>query len=116
MIKSETAWKQFISEVVKYGYVWSIEKSGEFARHKNRYGRYSFPIWSSREKTIRQITNVSAYNGYTQIGYELKVFVDEWVPILNESKCMLAINCRGVNNVGFDLEIEEVISAIYKCG
>jgi hypothetical protein len=112
MIKNETAWNQFIEEVAQNGYFWTVEKQGVYATHKNRYGRRCFPWWSTREKAIKQIEIVGTYSGYKQVGFDYKTFVDEWIPELRKDKCMLGINYRSKNNIGFDIEIDEVIMAL----
>lgn len=109
---NETRWEQFVEEVAKDGYVWTVEKDGEFVTSSNRYGTRCFPWWSSRQRVLNQIKNVPAYKGYTQSGYEWEVFVNEWVPSLRQAECLLGINYQGKNNIGFDLPIDEVVNTV----
>jgi hypothetical protein len=109
---SETRWQQFVQEVAAEGYVWTIEKSGEFVTSKNRFNTHCFPWWSSRERALSQLKNVSAYKGYIQSGYTWDVFLAEWAPYLKQSKLLLGINYQGKENVGFDLPVDEVVYAV----
>lgn len=109
---NETRWEEFVDEVARDGYVWTLEKDGEFVTSKIRHGAKSFPWWSSRQRVLSQIRNVPAYSGYIQSGYKWQVFLNEWVPSLRQAKCLLGINYSGSSNIGFDLPIDEVINAV----
>ena len=112
MTTNETRWEQFVEEVATEGIVWTIEKNGEYVTSNNRYGTKSFPWWSSRERVLKQLKQVPAYKGYKQIGFEWPVFLNEWVPSLKQTNCLLGINYAKTENVGFDLPIQEVINAV----
>jgi hypothetical protein len=112
MESNETRWKRFISEVTENGFFWTIEKNGEYCISPNRNGTACFPWWSSRDRVLSQLKNVSAYRGYTQIGFTAEQFLQEWVPSLKSAKCLLGINYAGKKNIGFDLPIDEVVNAI----
>jgi len=112
MKSNETRWNEFVEEVAMEGYVWTIEKNGEFLTSKNRHYTDCFPWWSSRSRVIRQLKNVSAYDGYIQAGYTWDVFLEEWVPILKQTNCLIGVNYAGKQNVGFDLPISDVIEAV----
>lgn len=112
MTTNEKRWEEFVEEVAKGGVVWTIEKDGEYVTSNNRFGTKCFPWWSSRGRVLKQLSQVSAYNGYQQAGFEWSVFINEWVPILMQAKCLLGINYSKPENVGFDLPIDEVVSAV----
>ena len=112
MTTNETRWEIFVEEVANNDLIWTIEKNGEFVTSPNRHGTKCFPWWSSRERVLKQIENVPAYSGYRQSGYEWATFINEWVPSLREASCLLGINYAKASNVGFDLPIDEVITAV----
>ena len=112
MSSNETRWEKFIDEVVKDGYVWTLQINGEYVTSKNRHGTNCFPWWSSRDRVIKQIKQVPAYSGGIQAGFEWNVFVNEWAPSLKQAKCLLGINYDKPENIGFDLPIQEVINAV----
>lgn len=112
MVSNEKRWELFVKEVAEAGLIWTLEKDGQYVTSPNRYGSKCFPWWSSRERVLKQISVVPAYSGYRQAGFEWSVFINEWVPSLRNSQCLLGINYEGKNNLGFDLPIAEVIQAI----
>ena len=112
MSSNETRWGEFVEEVTKDGIVWTIEKDGEYVTSNNRFGTKCFPWWSSRERVLKQLSQVPAYKGYRQAGFEWSVFINEWVPSLQKTNCLLGINYSKPENVGFDLPIQEVINAV----
>ncbi|MCL6417865.1 DUF2750 domain-containing protein [Aestuariirhabdus sp. Z084] len=112
MSSNETRWEEFVDEISRDGIIWTLEKSGEYVTSDNRYGTKCFPWWSSRERVLKQISQVPAYKGYQQIGFEWSTFLNEWVPSLRQAKCLLGINYAKPENIGFDLPISEVVNAI----
>ncbi|WP_417217721.1 DUF2750 domain-containing protein [Alcanivorax sp.] len=112
MATNEARWEKFVEEVAADGIVWTIEKNGEYVTSNNRFGTKCFPWWSSRERVLKQLKQVPAYKGYQKIGFEWRVFLNEWVPSLKQANCLLGINYAKPENVGFDLPIQEVIYAI----
>ena len=112
MATNETRWKRFVEEVATDDVVWTVEKNGEYVTSYNRFGTKCFPWWSSRARVLTQIAQVPAYKGYQQIGFDWHVFLNEWVPRLEQAGCLLGINYAKPENIGFDLPIREVINAV----
>jgi len=112
IVSNEKRWEQFVLEVKKDGFVWTIEKDGEYVTSNTRHGTKAFPWWSSRNRVLKQLKQVPVYAGYQQAGFEWSVFLNEWVPSLSSANCLLGINYAGIENVGFDLPIQEVINAV----
>ncbi len=109
---NESRWHRFVKEVAEHGIVWAVEKDGGYVTSKTRHGTNAFPWWSLKSRALRQIQVVPAYREFQPIGFEWSVFVQEWLPSLRASRCLIGVNYSGPNNVGFDLPIEEVSNAV----
>jgi len=109
---NEKRWEIFVDEVIKEGVVWTLHKDEIYATSNNRYGTKCFPLWSSKDRVLKQIKSVPAYEGYSPIGFYWEDFLEDWISHLKQNKCLLGVNYGRKENIGFDLPIDEVVSAI----
>ncbi|WP_369291916.1 DUF2750 domain-containing protein [Sinorhizobium sp. 6-70] len=83
--------RDFFSEIIAQGIVWSIRDDGGFPTSTSPFGVTAIPFWPLESRAQKVIDNVGAYRGFRTCRLELSEFMERW---LLPEKCLAIFRPR----------------------
>lgn len=102
----------FFRDVVVHRRVWTVRDSDGYPAPLTSDARRSMPFWSSLARAKKIIGTVAAYSGFEPVEIPLDVWLSTWLPDLNEDEILVGVNWSGARAVGWDFEVEQVLTRI----
>lgn len=98
----------FYKQVTDLGVVCTIRDEGGYPAPINRDGFRAQPFWSSRSRAEKIIASVPAYNDFLPVEISLDVFLDRWLPGLENDGILVGVNWSGDRATGYDIPPSQV--------
>lgn len=110
---SEEILNAAIAEIAAAKTLYTIQDAEGIPTTENAEGEQTMPFWSSENKALAFIEQVSGYAGFSVLSIDWDVFAEKWAPGLDADKLLAGLNWQGAEQAkGFDLEPFELLEKV----
>jgi hypothetical protein len=99
----------FISEIIDERKVWTIESEAGVPITTSEK-QDSMPFWSSKLRVLEVINCIAVYRDYNPLEISLQVFIENWIPNLQNDGMIIGANLKGKSLIGHNWEPNELLN------